>query len=30
VRTEDAQDDLFQFGIDICVGGIQALSQRRE
>ena len=27
--TEDAQDDLFQFGIDMCLRGIQALSQRR-
>jgi TetR/AcrR family transcriptional regulator, tetracycline repressor protein len=27
--TEDAQDELFQFGIDMCVRGIQALSRRR-
>ena len=27
--TEDAQDDLFQFGIDMCLRGIQALAQRR-
>jgi AcrR family transcriptional regulator len=27
--TEDAQDELFQFGIDMCLRGIQALSQRR-
>jgi hypothetical protein len=26
--TEDAQDELFQFGIDLCVRGIEALSQR--
>lgn len=26
--TEDAQDDLFQFGIDMCLRGIQALSKR--
>jgi AcrR family transcriptional regulator len=27
--TEDAQDDLFQFGIDMCLRGIQALSKRQ-
>jgi TetR/AcrR family tetracycline transcriptional repressor len=27
--TEDAQDELFQFGIDMCLRGIQAMSQRR-
>ena len=27
--TEDAQDELFQFGIDMCLRGIQALAQRR-
>jgi len=26
--TEDAQDDLFQFGIDMCVLGIRALAKR--
>jgi AcrR family transcriptional regulator len=26
--TEDAQDELFQFGIDMCLRGIQALSRR--
>jgi hypothetical protein len=27
--TEDAQDELFQFGIDMCLRGIQAMSHRR-
>jgi AcrR family transcriptional regulator len=26
--TEDAQDELFQFGIDMCLRGIKALSQK--
>lgn len=26
--TEDAQDDLFQFGIDMCLRGVQALLKR--
>jgi TetR/AcrR family tetracycline transcriptional repressor len=26
--TEDAQDELFQFGIDMCLRGIQALAKR--
>jgi TetR/AcrR family tetracycline transcriptional repressor len=26
--TEDAQDELFQFGIDMCLRGIRALSRR--
>ena len=26
--TEDAQDDLFQFGIDMCLRGIQSLATR--
>jgi TetR/AcrR family tetracycline transcriptional repressor len=26
--TEDAQDDLFQFGIDMCLRGIQSLAKR--
>jgi TetR/AcrR family tetracycline transcriptional repressor len=27
--TEDAQDDLFQFGIDMCLHGIEARTKRR-
>jgi AcrR family transcriptional regulator len=27
--TEDAQDDLFQFGVDMCLRGIEPLAKRR-
>jgi Tetracyclin repressor-like, C-terminal domain len=27
--TEDAQDELFEFGINMCLRGIQSLSKRR-